>query len=755
MFRFWNVPKPLSSFLNTILQADLFSTSVQVGEGGLTPEPVGDTKGNRLTPDNEDIWRAVKAESLREYGLRYVENLAQFSEDMTQSNYSATNNAVIDSATQATYDGTTNGTVKQNVTVEDKGAGRTFILTAEITLISGTPASDSAVQLVLSGSAVTFAAADIGSDVSSIPQRFAISTTTDAAGTNISCEVQADSAVVLGITNWQLEESTGRSDTSTPSEYLSTGVGTGGEVFYETDFSSGTDLWTGTRGTAAGDIDDIGSQNDWLRLTLDTSTGDHYVARASLLTSGLSYEVTYTYYIPSTNSHADGLKLGATGSALGENQTVTDTVTTVTEVIKAEGAFLLFVATDGGVTSFTDAAGDDVFYVKDVTVRSVDHGANVDGAKFFTTTNGNSVSNNVVTEATGTAIAASTLKGLFCEGEATEITGFSADFSNWNTNTTAQVAQDVIGLQGNPNEAFTLTDSSAVNTQRRQKNYAISDNSETYHGVSWVKYNASPSVFPLLRVQLLGGTGLDQSVVFDPSDGSFVEPNTDGDVVSVTRIGEFWRVQQSLTNNSSGNTTIAVYLVPAYNADGTVTEDGTVQGSTEIASFEVYNTTPSWSPILTTGGTTKTRLADVEPTLDISNWPDGDVSLEFELTPFFDVSTGAVQGLLTPNSGDRNKFIKFSDSAAKRLVQSDGTNDNNYDSAWSATGDTVKIKIRANATTGKMQMSSDGVAKAEGTYDGSFNPSGAITLFKSLTLGGAMKNLRIWSVDLGEGWLTS
>ena len=49
------------------------------------------------------------------------------------------------------------------------------------------------------------------------------------------------------------------------------------------------------------------------------------------------------------------------------------------------------------------------------------HGAGVDGVKYFSTTNGNSVASNVVTEASGSPISASTLLGYLAEGARTNL----------------------------------------------------------------------------------------------------------------------------------------------------------------------------------------------------------------------------------------------------------------------------------------------------------------------------------------------
>lgn len=58
------------------------------------------------------------------------------------------------------------------------------------------------------------------------------------------------------------------------------------------------------------------------------------------------------------------------------------------------------------------------------------HGAGVDGIKYFATENGNSVASNVVTEATGAAIADATLDGYLAEGSRQNRCLYSQDFTN-------------------------------------------------------------------------------------------------------------------------------------------------------------------------------------------------------------------------------------------------------------------------------------------------------------------------------------
>jgi len=156
-------------------------------------------------------------------GARVVTNLITASEDMTNAAYTEQNGAVVDSATQATFDGTSNGWIYQNVVISDDGSGaggRTFVFTAEVAVISGSVgASD--VSIIVQGDAIANDALTIAPTAS--PQRYSITVQTDASGTVVSPRIRCNVAATLSITNWQLEEVTGQTNQN-PGEYVSTGV---------------------------------------------------------------------------------------------------------------------------------------------------------------------------------------------------------------------------------------------------------------------------------------------------------------------------------------------------------------------------------------------------------------------------------------------------------------------------------------------------------------------------------------------------
>ena len=124
-------------------------------------------------------------------------------------------------------------------------------------------------------------------------------------------------------------------------------------------------------------------------------------------------------------------------------------------------------------------------YVSRGVLSAPYHGAGVDGVKYFDTTNGNSVNSNVVTEATGAAIAEDTLRGYLSEPGRENICLYSIDYTNavW-VKTNVSVTAGIAGaLDGEPS-ATTLT-ATAANATIIQDLGTVSSMKQT--GSIWIK----------------------------------------------------------------------------------------------------------------------------------------------------------------------------------------------------------------------------------------------------------------------------
>ena len=160
-----------------------------------------------------------------------------------------------------------------------------------------------------------------------------------------------------------------------------------------------------------------------------TETGSASLAVASTKTMTLSagdyvFSMgigTGTATFSGTGGTTDTLTASATN-----RKSILKTVTTGTFIVTGSVATLI----DLQVEQVTGQSNKNPSEYVSVRVLSAPyHGAGVDGVKYFTTENGNTVSSNVVTEATGSAIPEATLKGARIEVTSTNLCLQSEDFN--------------------------------------------------------------------------------------------------------------------------------------------------------------------------------------------------------------------------------------------------------------------------------------------------------------------------------------
>lgn len=141
----------------------------------------------------------------------------------------------------------------------------------------------------------------------------------------------------------------------------------------DSDFSAGVDSWTAYLGVAAGNIDSIGGQNDNLRYTVDAGDSSSHWLQYPSLVVGQLYEIELDFYIPSSNSHIDGLRFLNEATELDrEGSPALDTwVTKKVARFTASTTRFRVAAMDGNTTGVNDSGGDDVFYIRNVKIRPI------------------------------------------------------------------------------------------------------------------------------------------------------------------------------------------------------------------------------------------------------------------------------------------------------------------------------------------------------------------------------------------------
>jgi hypothetical protein len=331
--------------------------------------------------DFEGVVRNVKSDEARFLGARRVENLAPQTRvaGFTTTPFGCTVEDVGDNTVRVTTTGTFWYAMfnAPTVRVDDILTG-----SLEIRKVSAT----GTLKFSAGTNAVT-GSVDITSQVTEQFQRFTETSPTNN-GTGRFVGIASISGAVIGdvfeIRNCQLELTTGQNNQS-PSEFVGVGVGTGLELQPNGDFGVDDTSVSGTVGEWT-----WGSSN-W---KIENGRAEHVSSVAASIAgktitnaTGKLFQLTYelgkdvAYNAPTTILFA-GTTIDIYGNPLG----LTEGVHHHTVRSLNDSATLSIV---GSLSGFD-------LWVDNVSIKEIDYGSNVDGVKYFETTNPNKVVSNLV-----------------------------------------------------------------------------------------------------------------------------------------------------------------------------------------------------------------------------------------------------------------------------------------------------------------------------------------------------------------------
>jgi hypothetical protein len=364
------------------------------------------------------------------------------------------------------------------------------------------------------------------------------------------------------------------------------------------------------------------------------------------------------------------------------------------------------------------------------------HGANVDGVKYFTTYNGNTVASNVVTEATGASIPDATLHGYVAEGARTNLALYSNQLNAWvgGSSVTADTATspdgsltaDTLTANGSPDSGLRLgSTGQAINTSHTLSVYA--------------KYNSSGRWLYLRNIAIETS---DKNAIawFDLQNG--VVGTKRGDVTNstITAIGNGW-YRLTLTGVTTATIANNTIDIKTSNADNVLT---TTNGQSLYlwgAQLEAGSFASSYIP---------TTTASVTRNADVETYPTTGNFLDAQGSAYAEVISSSWANATAQIIGDGTESPLKLSSANSGVQAFDGTNTANGP-AGTPTG---KVKIAVSWSGATMKVFANGVAGASATYDGTFSLS-SLGIGAGTVGGGTIRNVRIWKKQLTDAQLVA
>ena len=334
------------------------------------------------------------------------------------------------------------------------------------------------------------------------------------------------------------------------------------------------------------------------------------------------------------------------------------------------------------------------------------HGAGVDGVKYFTTQNGNTVASNVVTEATGAAISSATLLGYQVEGARTNLVLQSQTAGTTWTATNVTVAADSIAAPDGTTTADTLTASAGNGTWLQ--GVTVASAAKTFS--IWLKRKTGTGNIDLT---------LDNGATWTTK--------------AITSSWAKYEITQTLANP-----TVGVRIVT--NADAVYVWGAQLEDGVSFSSSYIPTTTVS-----------VTRNADLLSYSVASNFGDTAGSV------YAEAMFSAV------NAFSLNSIVTSAGAAAVPLYASSATAGGVNDGATATTSAgtstsflTALRKVAAAWGGATKSVSKDGAAAASGTFDGSMNSGASFAISDSTyTLWGNVRNLSIWTTKKTDAELAA
>jgi hypothetical protein len=261
--------------------------------------------------------------------------------------------------------------------------------------------------------------------------------------------------------------------------------------------------------------------------------------------------------------------------------------------------------------------------------------------------------------------------GYLSEQAGTNLITHSLDYSNaaWTNTGPVTITANADQAPDGSTTAVTLEDNGGATVEFLADTVSVANDSATYTFSVPIKKDSVTSRFPEISANLTGGTAANSSVQLNTKTGEVASrTGTASSNYGVINEAGYWRLWVKVANNSSGNTTLQLNLIPAR-ADalgGSTSTNGTItvwHSQCETISFP--------TSVIPTSGAAGTRNADVLTYSAVGNADSFPMTVSAEHTPHTLTLSGA--RVISIDDGTANERVQILyPTGTPRLLAVDG-----------------------------------------------------------------------------------
>lgn len=498
-----------------------------------------------------------------------------------------------------------------------------------------------------------------------------------------------------GIYVWgaQLEDITGRTDQTTPSEYVSVGVP--GD-WYGTDLVTNGTFDTDTTGWTAGNSAVLSVDTGRLKITT-AGASNGYAWQGVPTVVGTKYVVSAVATVGAgcTSANFNVSATSAPNADLGSAITTSTTPVLLQAVFTATG-------TTTYITFVKSAEAGGIVYWDEISVKpAVYHGAGVDGVKYFDT------------DLSGNPIAASTLKGYLAEPAATNLTTYSNDYSGWGASGNNTTRSQVAGPNGSSTGAMRFTETTANAQHYDSWPAQIKAASAIQYTFSFLAKKGTRDYIIAVVGDSAGNFGqatfnLDSGTISAAASvtGTFTSPSA-----GILPFGNGWYLVW-VTATSNTATTVRGYVCMSNDGTALASYTGATDKYVDVSDGQLETGSSPSSRILTT------TLA-VTRNADVLTYTGGNITNIKTLACSFQravgVSNQGVPVALDVGAASTKYALSYLDNASTFYFQGADTTLQWQQTASNAYTPGTQSKVAFSIATNSIKMDKDGVAQTTDT----------------------------------------